>query len=523
MLLGLGFFAMAALLPLAAQRVEERQFPVLERPAGDPLQRFGPAGLLAFTFLSLFSSTKYRGVYFSPAEVDFLFPAPFTRRELLSYRLATQFIHILLSVFFTGALICRYLPGFWQTVAGLFLTFAFINLVQIAGSLLAGTLEERVLSRGRRFVGIFLVTAVLLVFAASSAVLTGGEDFRDSVRDFLGSRALGWVLLPLKAFSEMLAARDLKGFLVWSGGALAVDLALLALVLRLDVDYTEASLETSRKLHHRLQQFKRGGRPVSAAGKLRVSIPLPGRWAGAGPLVWRQAQEMVRETPGVVYLLLLFLAALTLPIAFISRSDEVPAAHLADTVLGLVAFSPFILSNWFRFDFRGDLDRMELLLTLPLSPTLIAMGQLAVPALALSAVQLGGIAVLAGLGGGSEEGPGSFMMVYGPALCLPFNVLFIAIENLFFLLFPQRMGSTAPGDFQTVGRLMATLAVKMLVLASVALIGGCLAYLAFEFTGGSAAAVLATLAGFLIVADLGAVALVGQAFRRFDVTRRPAD
>ncbi len=518
MFCGLGFFALVVVVPLVARNTSD--IPQLEAPAANPVQRFGPVGILIFALLSVFSSTKYRGVYFSPAEVDFLFQGPFTRRELLIYRLATQFVYTTLSVFIMSAILFPYFQGFWQTAAGLFFTFVFLNLVQISGSLLAGSLQERAVARGRRFIISVLVLFALLVFCGFTAAFSGGNEIRESLRNFLGSQMVGWILLPLKTFSETLAASDLKSFLSWGAGALAVDLLLLGLVLRLDIDYTESSLETSRKIFQRVQQLRKGGRLVQSGQKLRWNLPMPSRWGGVGVVAWRQAQEMVRETPGAVYLLFAFTAGALLPLAIFSEGEDFQATQIATSISGIVIILPFILSNWFRFDFRGDLERMELLLGLPIPPALVAFGQILVPALILTALQLAGFGfVLWALG--SSESRIFFQILI--LLCFPLNLLYIALENLFFLIYPVRLAPTAPGDFQALGRMMFSFAVKMIVLLLVVSLGLLVSFVAYTLTGESL--FFGILAGgiFLILADGGAVLLVGWAFARFDVSRPPPD
>ena len=46
-----------------------------------------PAALLGLLLMALFTATRQEGIVFSPAEVDFLFSGPFTRRQLLFYKL----------------------------------------------------------------------------------------------------------------------------------------------------------------------------------------------------------------------------------------------------------------------------------------------------------------------------------------------------------------------------------------------------------------------------------------------------
>ena len=61
-----------------------------DRPAGlasGLAEPYLPLGLLSISLLFVFTSAGEKALYFSPPEVDFLFPAPFHRRELLIFKL----------------------------------------------------------------------------------------------------------------------------------------------------------------------------------------------------------------------------------------------------------------------------------------------------------------------------------------------------------------------------------------------------------------------------------------------------
>src|SRR5262249_22521419 len=72
----------AAFVPEAMK--EQRQVMETARPL---VQNVGPLLLAIFSLLSIFTSLADVAIYFPPAEVDFLFPAPFGRRELLLFKL----------------------------------------------------------------------------------------------------------------------------------------------------------------------------------------------------------------------------------------------------------------------------------------------------------------------------------------------------------------------------------------------------------------------------------------------------
>src|SRR5712692_10068425 len=66
--------------------------PRQEGLAPDKILTGGPAILIGYCLLNVVLSGGERAVYFSPAEVTFLFTAPFTRRQLLGYKVAVSLL-----------------------------------------------------------------------------------------------------------------------------------------------------------------------------------------------------------------------------------------------------------------------------------------------------------------------------------------------------------------------------------------------------------------------------------------------
>src|SRR5438045_7895711 len=74
-LVGLLLFLPVAIFSLLAPRFQLGAQEAL-------IRRYGPLGLLAFCVLNLLLASEERAIHFAPAEVDFLFPGPFRRRQL---------------------------------------------------------------------------------------------------------------------------------------------------------------------------------------------------------------------------------------------------------------------------------------------------------------------------------------------------------------------------------------------------------------------------------------------------------
>ena len=67
------------------------------KPPLEPIRRFGPLGLFAFTVGSLLFSAGEQALYYSPAEVTFLFAGPYRKRQLLAYKLVVTVLLCLVS------------------------------------------------------------------------------------------------------------------------------------------------------------------------------------------------------------------------------------------------------------------------------------------------------------------------------------------------------------------------------------------------------------------------------------------
>jgi hypothetical protein len=169
------------------------------------------------------------------------------------------------------------------------------------------------------------------------------------------------------------------------------------------------------------------------------------------------------------------------------------------------------------FDFRGDLDRMEVLKTLPLRPWRLVLGQLLAPVFVVSVVQLVLLAVLAALGQSDGLPGGMSLTALAAFFVWPFNFLIYALENLFFLVFPTRLASS-PGDFQAMGRNILLFLVKALVLGMSI---GLAVLVALGVTWLTGRPLLALTSGWLTLVACAAALIppTAWAFVQFDVSR----
>jgi hypothetical protein len=534
-LLGLFFFLSwaASVLPYLIMPDPELSGSVQRYMHVIDLRTYGPMVLLLFCLAQVLLSSGERTIYFTPAEVNFLFSGPFSRRQILGYKIAMLLLLGLLSTLFLTVVFRPHAHSFLTAFLGVALVTTFLQLFRMFVGLLAVTLGTSLYSRGRRL--LFLGAALL---AASVAVQAGwpaaGEEWRQWLADARQTLAWQAVTLPFRWFIEVFVAnRVWPDLILYLGLGVAVNLVLLVLVFALDTQYLEAAATSSERTYAALQRLRRGGLAAAGpvGGKVRFRLPMFPRWGGVGPIFWRQLTTALRGLGRLAGAFAVFVVSLIGPLVVITVQDRNPWALGPE--LGVPALiMTVLLTPLLPFDFRGDIDRMALLKTLPLRPVWIALGQMLTPVLLATALQwllLVVIGVLAGwrhyeltdvvLDADTFREHGAIAWVACFFYAPPINFLVFGLENLIFLLFPTRTMAASPGDFQAMGRNIVYTLAKLFVLAvvgfGVVVCGG----LTYFLTGQSFAAAVAAGWPVVFVAGAGMVPLVGLAFCWYDVGR----
>jgi hypothetical protein len=296
---------------------------------------------------------------------------------------------------------------------------------------------------------------------------------------------------------------------MYAGLAAAINAVLLAVVFYLDADYLEAAATRSAVVYDRIRRIRQGGVMAASAGrggKARGVIPTLPYFAGAGPIAWRQATSALRSGRGMLMMLLLLAVAVG-PAVWAAREN---AANVSATAVGAMAWITLIVGAWLRFDFRGDLDQLDYLKSLPVAPWAMAAGQLVTPTLLMTACHLAIVASVAAAAGRPDR-----TLLFAAAVCLPFNAMLFAIENLIFLLFPSRAAAN-PADFQGYGRQILLLFAKAVLTLLAVGVAAAVAMIVHVVTQ-SWPATAATAGLTLTAIALALLPAVGWAYRRFDV------
>jgi hypothetical protein len=508
----------------------------IAKPAPAEVRNVIPLVLLGITLLTTLTSAGEKAIAFTGGEVDFLFPGPFTRRQLMLFKLVKGAFISILSGLVISIPILRNATYWIACYLGCAFSLMFVQYAGTVALLIGQSVGERTRARGK-----LLVVAVIVGLIVLALHSVAGPHWWDALmadpRDMLQKFAVtlpGRILLaPFYVLTMVLTADDLANQLpLWTLVAVAMNGALVALILVLDSGFMEAAAGASERRYERMRRFRSGGALNASVGaepgakpasdRSRRPLPMLPWLGGAGPIAWRQLTHARRAGKSLLIVLLL-LAASVGPIFIASARNDNPLA-VTIPVLSILAWMSILLASVLRFDFRADLDSIETLKTLPLRPSAVAAGQLIAPTLVMTLIHW--IVVVATLvitarqpTGDAIRGP----MLVAAVVALPFNLLMFVAENLIFLLAPTRPSGSGPGDFSLLGKQIFTLMIRTLGVGIAAFIAGALAagvYFVLTWANVPAGLTLAaaTAAAFVVLSieGIATVPLVGLAFRRFD-------
>jgi hypothetical protein len=480
---------------------------------------------------------------FSEAEVDFLFPAPISRRGLIHFKLIRSQAAILFTTLILMLVTNRFGGKFWIHAAGWWLILSNLNLHFLGSSFARTRLMDRGITNTQRrlmILGLLLtVTTVVLVWTSKSwpqfsvtqnLDLAALEQYFEAV---LTSGPLPWLLYPFRLVVRPYIASDVHTFF----GALLPALALLALqywwVARADVAFEEASLEASRKLAQKLAAARSGqlGTHDRKVKSRRAPFVLATTGSPLFALFWKNLISAGQMFSPRLWILLAVTAVMvsTLLAQVSENSNLVSACGMAAGMV--VVWSLFIGPQILRQDLRQDFEVADILKMYPIRGWEVALGELLAPVTILTGAQwvllLIAEALLLSAPTTYFTRPLTVGVGFGAALIVPMlNLIILQIPNAAVVLFPAwfQTGKERAHGFEVTGqRIIAIFA--QLVVFIIALIPAAVAFVAVllvleNIVGrtigiAAASAVAATILG--IEGALG-VALLGKLFERLDLS-----
>ena len=479
------------------------------------------------------------GLVFSEAEIQFLFPAPLTRKQLLIYKVLRQQPQILISAAMMS------LFGFGASrFIGLWLAFVTLSIYFTA----VGLGRARLKLAGIGFlIRLVVVLAALagLVFLVIHAYtpLSGGwrpRNYAEAVGTGPMAEKMSRLDAPLRAplFQVLLfVPRFLAGamlptsamtLVISCAGLVVIAFLLLQIAGQLNVSFEEAAIRAAQKKQNyveRVRSFRSGQRVMFS--RMPAPFRLPARPTPELAILWKNLIAALRISfawIAIVVGIFLVLSGETLFVPAI-RSSTMPMA------LCICAFFPLWASAFLRQDMRLDLQRIEILKSYPISGERLIAAEIAAPLTIMSIVEL----ILLG---------GSMLLLQMPHLsvmlqkiarpeyavivflfAIPICAMQLLIRNAAAVLFPgwSMRSQDDPKGFVIMGQRLILLASNLFIL-SLALIPSAiivlLGWLISSHFSSTAALPLATVpAAALLFGEVWlGIKLLGAQFEKIDVT-----
>ena len=417
---------------------------VLLRDAFDPQDlRRNTSLLLLLYFVWHLVRVAYKrpeeAIEWSPAEREFLGGGPFTRRELLAYRLALVLTATIPKALVAALLLTPDLPMWWSGFAGILLGLVLLEYVRVGLEIWACGVNGRTYLAWR--------VAVL-----GGLGVLAGLGFWRALQAFEANYVQGktvWLHLfawwggALDAFRETWFGELLEfPFATMVGVMMAPGMGPsllgnlgLALAFVLVAGYTAVRLDEwfgAKAVAAERASYGRSGAAVSSSDAVpdeRVRLPRVPRLRGAGPLCWRQLKGVRRHRFSVAIALLIPGMMACLPLTTPGR----PVTTFLSVVASALFYSFLLLPAALKFDFRSDFDRLPMLKMHPAPVPALVIGQIATPILLMTVYQIA-VMLVAALARPVPPGVIGLSIL----LVLPVNVFFVALDNLIFLLYPHR-------------------------------------------------------------------------------------
>jgi hypothetical protein len=491
--------------------------------------------IFVLVWMTVFGAFNHRGLYLPKEEIEVVFTAPIARTDVVRYRLLVNLLRSVIAGLIFGLGAVRRLHSGWFALGGVMLTMLTMPVLGQALSLLLGDAENRLGKLVKRMpLRLFSTVLGVIVGLGVASLFVDQRFFREvlgrsqaahfSLSSLTESPLVALVLAPTKPWALMITAPDAASFFPWFLVCAAVWAAAFELTARIPVDFRELSLSTSADVAQRLRRLRRGGIGAGGARVSKESLGWRVPWlfgrGSFGAIAWLKSTAIVRKARGTLFVSVLVVAFVTLLSTLPMHGNSSKEVLIGAGVIATIG--TIYLCSLLRFDFRNDLEQMELVKAFPARPPLVFLATI-VPEVTLVSVLLAlAIFARACITGGFDP-----LLVAIVAL-QPFVTLgWVAIDNVVFLFSPVRYTPGQEGALQHTGRsVLLTLLRFTALIAALAAAGVPAALVYFgcrwltELSNDASLWMAAiTLWCGLAAVDAGIVVAGGSMLRRFDVAR----
>ena len=347
--------------------------------------------LAGATFLFLIAASAWipsrrrPALNFSRADIQFLFPAPLTRKELIRYKVIRSQVGVLIGSAIMTLFVRRAsLAEGWMFFAGMALIFSILNLYSTGVSLSRGSLSAR------RWLPAGLAIGATIVLAGTVALdwwtlssLPTGKDVMLELGRLATTGSAGIVLWPFRALTRLPLVETPSAFLHALPGALLILLLNYIWVIRSDASFEEGSAELAEKI----ARIRKGPQP--SAPKVRPATQAPFRLSIEGrpetAILWKNLISVGRYVS--LRTLLRFLPIFVLlGVMLTSGSRRGMGSALAGMAGLAYVLTIFLGPQIARNDLRQDLANLDVLKAWPVSGAALVRGEVMAPAALLTVI-----------------------------------------------------------------------------------------------------------------------------------------
>jgi len=487
------------------------------------------------------------GLRFTESEIQFLFPAPISRRALVNFRLFKMQLGILFGVLISFVVFGRgrFFDHPVYFVVTLWVIYSFLGLYNVGTSLIKMSLADHGIAGFKRQVWILAVLAGLVVSVVvwvrgfvSPMPQNDNMTLKDMVTWLVRITEAGpayYFLYPFRTLVRPAFAAEPAIFLLRVLPALAIAGLVYLWVIWTDFSFEEASLERARKMAVRLEAARSGSwrsRPRTIPKGRRPLFDLSPAGFPFVAVFWKNLISVGRlSTMRVLFSMVSMGIGMAIVFSRSGNRGNVLPMIVGTMAMAMAGFLTMLGPMMIRDDFRSDLLQVDLLKTLPVTGWSMVLGEVLAPVALLSAIEwallLIAAIVVPSIGKISLSITQRIEFGLSAALLLPcFSLVGILIQNAAVLIWPGwvELGKGRRQGIEAMGQRLITMAATILTLVLAVIPAGILFALVF-FVGswliGMAILPICSLVAALAILSEAAFAIVwlGRIYDKFDASR----
>ena len=423
-------------------------------------RQMAEAGFALMALLQISSGwlMQGRGIAFRESEVQFFFPRPFSRFQLLMFKWLVGIGAQLFSAVILATLFAR---GDAFRLHYFVIGFILFQAVLSAHSLLFTLCRSQFKTRARFLPGIALLVSVP-VCAVFAWETTGGEMGIPELIKFTNTTPISYILDPLRFLAAPIVAQTPIAFAKASVIPLVLLLVHLLAIRLANLSFEDEAL----KLAAKIQDVKRSGlRGLRSKKKLVIAKPgSPWPLAPVGQdwiaLVWKNVISISRISRQTIFRILGVIFILAYVVS--TRGGDIwggkGATRVGLLLIAVLGYVSVLGPALLRVDLRIDIPHFDVLKSMPIRARSLIFGEVMGTVTVLWLVQLV-VCVVAAIFLTEEDGEVLNWSVKAPLLgavlffLLSFDFLILTGENLLALWMPGfvRLGRGAKPSLDQMG------------------------------------------------------------------------